>query len=1095
MPSSLPALFDSPPPVAAPFAEEDLARVFEARTLRRGRDLVLAGAVRIARGPGRVEARVTDLGRELAVMVAPVSRGRRVAFDRTCGCGRPGCAHMAAAALAALDAWPEWRRTSLLDLMGESSAPPPTAAPVPAAARMPVRPSALAPVPRPVLHSVLWRLEPGKDDVALYVAASLVPTSGPGAGEGEPASPRDVLERAAPDAEEDRNIARLLGGGGVVRTPVLKVRRDAVDRILRALLATGRLRWHRGGRLVEGPPRALRAFRDQKTGKLRPSGLAPGSVLVRGLAYWCIDAKAGQICPIELQVVDLPKPKAPVVAASPVPVPAHLRPDPPAAAPRAGGGDAARIVERTPSVIARLGRVVSPSDGLVDVLRLSFDYGEDGTPVEIDADDQRQFARAEDVDGSPLFIRRDRDLEQEALQRLATLGFAQARIDPPKGSLNPRGARVHWLTGRDVAERWQDFMAVQAPALRADGWVVEIGADFGARVVEPGGEVAVAVRDAGDGWFDLDVGVEIDGERRPLLPILAGLVERGGMSAARVIDGRAHVVLEDGSVLALPADRVERLLSVVEAMIDQARRVDNTLRVPLAEADALVDIDDLIARRPDSARQITAFLDRMRADEPLPEVPVPSRFRAELRDYQRAGLAWLQGLRAGGVAGILADDMGLGKTAQTLAHIAVEHDAGRLDEPCLIVVPTSLVPNWVAEAKRFTPHLSVLVLHGLERHGLHGETDRADIVVTTYGVVARDLEVMKRRTWHMIVLDEAQAIKNPDSKATRAVCDLKARHRLCLSGTPVENNLGELWSQFAFLMPGLLGDRKDFQKRFRNPIEKRGDATRASLLLRRIRPFLLRRTKADVAKELPPKTEVIRRIELDSAQRDLYEAIRLSVHEKVRAAIAAAGIQRSAITVIDALLKLRQVCCDPRLVKVANDVTDSAKLQSLIDMVEEMVPEGRRILVFSQFTSMLDLIKAELDRVGIAYVELTGRTRDRAEPVARFQRGEVPVFLISLKAGGRGLNLTAADTVIHYDPWWNPAAEDQATDRAYRIGQDKPVFVYKLIATDTVEERILDLQRRKGNLTAATIEGTGTLTGALEDGDIDYLFQKAEGEG
>src|SRR6266446_6482052 len=277
-------------------------------------------------------------------------------------------------------------------------------------------------------------------------------------------------------------------------------------------------------------------------------------------------------------------------------------------------------------------------------------------------------------------------------------------------------------------------------------------------------------------------------------------------------------------------------------------------------------------------------------------------------------------------------------------------------------------------------------------------------------------------------------------------------------------------------MPGLLGDRKSFQKRFRTPIEKRGDGVRAAQFTRRIRPFLLRRTKADVASDLPAKTEVVRRIELDPAQRDLYEAIRLSVHEKVREAIAASGFARNHITVLDALLKLRQACCDPRLVKLeaARQVSESTKLASLIEMLSEMVPEGRRILVFSQFTSMLELIKPELAAAEIAYVELTGSTLDRATPVQRFQAGEVPVFLISLKAGGRGLNLTAADTVIHYDPWWNPAAENQATDRAYRIGQDKPVFVYKLITAGTVEERILELQARKSDLADAAVNG-GTL--------------------
>ncbi|WP_448192242.1 DEAD/DEAH box helicase [Azospirillum sp. sgz301742] len=1071
-----------------PYSQEDLARVFDAKTIQRGRTLILGGAVRLGDAADRIEATVSDLGRELSVSVTPVDRGRRVSFERACSCGRTACAHMAAAAMSALDTRPQWRRSSLLDLMGETAAETKPR-------RQPAL--ALAPAPKPAAAPRLgtrWILEPGRDDIALFVSASLASDAG---GDETPATPREVIEKVARDVDgdADRAIARLLGGGGVVRTPVARGRRDDLDRLIRRLLGSGRLRWHTGVALKEGPTRTLRAFRDPKSGKLRPSGMPEGGALLRGISYWCIDPAAGLVCPVDMQVVDTPKPKI-VAAVAPPPQPtprpaarpAPQRPEPPMRA-----ADAAAIVERTPTIIARLGRVVSPADGLVDVLRLSFDYGEPGTPSEIDPDDQRQFARTEDC-GLVVFVRRAKAAEQAAQERLTALGFAQARIEPPKGSLEARGTRVYWLTGRDVAERWQDVLNKHVPVLRAEGWTVEVGSDFGTRVVEPGGEVAVAVRDAGDGWFDLDVGVDIDGERRPLLPILAKLIDRGGMEAARVIDGRAHLVLDDGSVLVLPADRIERLLSVLEAMLEGARRLDDTLRVPMAEADTLIDIDDLIARRPDESAQIDAYLARIRATEELPEVPVPAAFNGDLRDYQHAGLAWLQSLRASNVAGILADDMGLGKTAQTLAHVAVEHAEGRLTDPCLVVVPTSLVPNWVDEAKHFTPHLKVLVLHGLDRHERRGDVASAHIVVTTYGVIARDIELMKGLAWHLLVLDEAQAIKNPDSKATRAVCQLQARHRLCLSGTPVENNLGELWSQFAFLMPGLLGDRKTFQKRFRTPIEKRGDTTRATLLLRRTKPFLLRRTKTAVATELPPKTEVIRRIDLGREQRDLYETIRLSVHDKVRAAIAASGLSRNAITVIDALLKLRQVCCDPRLVKLAaGRVTHSAKLDSLIEMLREMVPEGRRILVFSQFTSMLDLIKVELEEAGIAYVELTGRTLDRAEPVARFQRCEVPVFLISLKAGGRGLNLTAADTVIHYDPWWNPAAEDQATDRAYRIGQDKPVFVYKLIAANSVEERILDLQRRKGSLSAATIEGTGgLLSGALDGGDIDYLFDKTE---
>ena len=480
------------------------------------------------------------------------------------------------------------------------------------------------------------------------------------------------------------------------------------------------------------------------------------------------------------------------------------------------------------------------------------------------------------------------------------------------------------------------------------------------------------------------------------------------------------------------------------------------------------------------------------------EVTPPPSFTAELRPYQQYGLDWLQHLRANAMAGILADDMGLGKTAQTLAHIAVEDASGRLDCPVLIVVPTSLVANWVSEAAKFVPALRLVVLHGLDRHQRRrNEVYSAQLVVTTYTVLARDIEAMRNIDWHLVVLDEAQAVKNPDTNVSRAVRQLRARHRLCLSGTPVENNLGEIWSQFAFLMPGLLGDRRRFGKRFRTPIERNGDIARRALLGRRLKPFVLRRTKSEVATDLPPKTEIIRRVELEIDQRDLYETIRLSMHEKLRHEIELHSLERNRILVLDALLKLRQVCCDPRLVKLAaaraaSEATPgtSSKLVVLMNMLRELAGEGRRALVFSQFTSMLDLIKPELDRAGIGFVELTGATGDRASPVNRFQSGAVPVFLVSLKAGGRGLNLTAADTVIHYDPWWNPAVENQATDRAFRIGQDKPVFVYKLIAAGTVEERILELQAKKGRL-AATLDPDAVLS-VLDGEDLDYLFEAGQ---
>jgi SNF2 family DNA or RNA helicase len=384
-----------------------------------------------------------------------------------------------------------------------------------------------------------------------------------------------------------------------------------------------------------------------------------------------------------------------------------------------------------------------------------------------------------------------------------------------------------------------------------------------------------------------------------------------------------------------------------------------------------------------------------------------------------------------------------------------------------------------------------LSLHGADRADRFPEIDNADLVVTTYALLSRDADHLLPVQWHMAVLDEAQAIKNAAAKTTQLVCRLDARHRLCLTGTPMENHLGELWSQFAFLMPGLLGDAKRFARVFRTPIEKKQDGERRGVLSGRLKPFLLRRTKSLVAADLPPKTEILRPLELAGPQRDLYETVRVAMHEKVRREVAEKGLARSHIVVLDALLKLRQVCCDPRLVKLtaARQVSASAKLEHLMEMLPPLIEEGRQILLFSQFTSMLDLIKPAVAEAGIDFVELRGDTKDRAGPVAQFQKGEVPLFLISLKAGGTGLNLTAADTVIHYDPWWNPAVEDQATDRAHRIGQDKPVFVYKLVAQGTVEERMLELQQRKKALAAGIYDAAGGTGAGLEAGDIERLFE------
>ncbi|MBS0552328.1 MAG: DEAD/DEAH box helicase, partial [Proteobacteria bacterium] len=473
--------------------------------------------------------------------------------------------------------------------------------------------------------------------------------------------------------------------------------------------------------------------------------------------------------------------------------------------------------------------------------------------------------------------------------------------------------------------------------------------------------------------------------------------------------------------------------------------------------------------------------------------PTAAEVRAALKGlkrtlypYQREGVNRF--LSAGRL--LLADDMGLGKTAQTLAHLLTLKHAGKLDQPALVILPTSLVFNWQAEAARFAPDLKMLNLHGADRHARFDEIEAVDVALTTYPLLWRDAEALQAREWSLLILDEAQTVKNAASRGAQVIRQLRARHRLGLTGTPLENHLGELWAQFDFLLPGFLGSQKQFTATWRTPIEKHGDTVRRDLLAARLRPFILRRRKEDVAAELPPKTVIVRSVGLAGGQRDLYETVRAAMDEKVRGEIADKGFGRSHIVILDALLKLRQVCCDPRLLKTpeAAKVKERAKLELLMDMLPELIAEGRRILIFSQFTTMLALIAAELDRARIGWVSLTGDTRDRRIPVEDFQKGRAPVFLISLKAGGVGLNLTAADTVIHFDPWWNPAAENQATDRAHRIGQDKPVFVFKLVCAGSIEEKILALQDRKAALAAGVLSEDADALAKFGEADIAALL-------
>ncbi|WP_075183021.1 DEAD/DEAH box helicase [Pantoea sp. 1.19] len=614
---------------------------------------------------------------------------------------------------------------------------------------------------------------------------------------------------------------------------------------------------------------------------------------------------------------------------------------------------------------------------------------------------------------------------------------------------------------------WYALVRDGIPQLRRQGWQVTMADDFSYNVIEID-QIDGEAQQGEGGWFDLSLGVEVNGETLRLEPLLASLFARDPrwLSQPDAIDDRERVQLvTDGGIrLVVQAQRLKPLVRNLIDLFDQP--TGGALRLPPWDAGRLSALEQSgrWQFRGDSA--VRELAQRLREGARLDSVPPPAGLRATLRPYQQQGLSWMQFLRRHHLGGVLADDMGLGKTLQTLAHILTEKEAGRLTRPALVVVPTSLVWNWQQEAAHFTPDLRVLALTGAGRRQAFAQRDEADVVLTTYALVWRDLAVFGEQPWHLLILDEAHYVKNSHTRAARAVRALEASHRLCLTGTPLENHLGELWSQFDFLLPGWLGNERQFTLRWRQPIEKQGDTLRRELLARRIRPFILRRRKSEVATELPAKTTIVRKVELEGAQRDLYETVRLALQAQLRHSARQQPSQRQRVRVLDALLKLRQICCDPRLVRLeaAGKVKGSAKLSLLRDLVDGLVAEGRRILIFSQFSGMLALIASELSKVKIPWVMLTGDTADRTTPVQRFQRGEVPLFLISLKAGGVGLNLTAADTVIHYDPWWNPAAEAQATDRAYRIGQHKQVFVYKLITAGTIEEKIVSLQARKAEL-------------------------------
>lgn len=705
-------------------------------------------------------------------------------------------------------------------------------------------------------------------------------------------------------------------------------------------------------------------------------------------------------------------------------------------------------------------------------LRLHFDYG--GFSVaplyEFEADDEKLLQR----DGRYYQIHRDEEKEDGYCAQLHALGLYLVTDDEDYTQV--------WMSGDETISamltRWQDLVDQELPKLADQGWVIHMSPDDQIDVKQA--SLSLELRDAHDHWFDFSLSLPMGDKQLDTMQVVELWFSENTPDDL--------VLNVEGQWLRVDTRPLHTIRGLIIDLFN-SNKLGQPARLPAFQAAQFQDIPDLDNREAPFTRQL---MEQLRDFSGLESIAPPDGLHAELRSYQQQGLDWLAFLLRYGFGGILADDMGLGKTLQVLALIQHLKESNRLQKPALVVVPTSLTGNWMHEAARFTPSLTVTLIHGPDRASNFKKIAKSDLVITTYPLLIRDESKYNKHTFSLMVLDEAQAIKNPTTKIAKAVRSIKSGSRICLSGTPLENHLGELWALMDFALPGLLGGQKSFNEHYRTPIERDGDAGCQQALARIVAPFMLRRSKAEVVRELPEKTEIIQYVELSGQQRSLYEGIRISMEKRIRDLVATQGMERSHIAFLDALLKLRQACIDPRLVKLekAANIKESAKMDWLAATLPQLVEEGRKILVFSQFTEVLKLIEATLKKEKLGYSKLTGQTRKRQEAIDRFQQGEVPVFLISLKAGGSGLNLTAADVVIHVDPWWNPAVENQATDRAHRIGQDKPVFVYKLVAVGTVEERMTQMQQEKQALAESLFSATGSVGLPSNKEDLLALLAK-----
>ncbi|HEV2845844.1 MAG TPA: SNF2-related protein [Thermoanaerobaculia bacterium] len=649
-------------------------------------------------------------------------------------------------------------------------------------------------------------------------------------------------------------------------------------------------------------------------------------------------------------------------------------------------------------------------------------------------------------------ILRDVEAERKSLELLPDLGFRTVIHLPGEPGWQIPAGRIPKAVRALLDEGW---------SVEAEGKLYRSASRFRMNVA------------SGVDWFELHGQAEFEGETIALPQLLAALRR-----------GEGFVPLSDGSLGMIPEEWLKKFAPIARLGQSEGDHVRfQSTQAALLDA-WLADEPELTCDEAfERARQ------RLSGFAGVAPAEAPPGFHGELRGYQRAGLGWLHFLRDFGFGGCLADDMGLGKTVQVLALLESRR-ASRAEEglpPSLVVVPRSLVFNWLSEAASFAPQLRVLDHTGAGRAREGDPFAGCDLVLTTYGTLRRDIASLRQVEFDYVVLDEGQAIKNADSQTAKAVRLLRGRHRLALSGTPVENHLGELWSLLEFLNPGLLGASPLLQARseeLRDP-----DAGTRNLLARALRPFILRRTKEQVAPELPAKVEQTLFCELPPKQRRLYDELRDHYRDALGTRIGEQGLGRTKILVLEALLRLRQAACHPGLLDRGRADEPCAKLDLLLPQLREVLAEGHKALVFSQFTSFLALLRDHLDREGISYLYLDGRTRDRREKVEEFQSDPGrQIFLISLKAGGLGLNLTAADYVYLLDPWWNPAVEAQAIDRAHRIGQTRPVFACRIVARDTVEEKILQLQQSKRDLADAVIQADGSLLAGLSREDLELLL-------